>query len=918
MSVSDGTRDVLSSAAGLRPASAFIAIGAVLVAVAGRAVQLALFADGVQPEAEVQAAAPWPEFEIVDRIGRPLALSVECFDVTVSPRALWRSHTPARIALAMAEALEADDAEGMLLARMLPAQAERTGGWITPEEPELLRFEGEGLERVRGWLDGHALGAERAGLEPLAGFELVPLPGQDGAAVSDGNLPDHGGAWTLAWSPAQVLSADERTRQIGEQLGRRPERWTTRLLGDLALLVRAAGLPADVTEDLERLVPSERGPRLRDLVWNELCPTTYRLVARRVDPVLAHSLAQVLREESVSPWQVQLVPRLERRHPARPADVGVLAMGEGGAQAADPFAVMGHWGVLGAGDAERQARSDLANAPHLLDWDQNADPLLARAGELGRRWRPWSGLEKLCSDVLETARHELPLDESPRSLTKRERNVSRDRRSRWPDRVPNYFVESSEGAPVPLFHSTLDAGLQRMAHDELLGVLEEFDSALAMGIAVDVESGEVLSIDGVQAYDSKWFAPTQHVFTPGSTMKAIIMAMALDRGLVHPDEEIQTFAPLGYRVRSASGKGRVRLIREALGAPTEPWITASQGLAQSVNAVLVQVGLRMDAADLRAGLVQLGYGARPGAGLGPERVGHLRRLDKGTWKRRYTHASVSFGHEIGVTLWQHAAALATLVRGGEALPLRMLRGLSQGDDGWDLRPGQGERVLSERACAQVRTMMALGAAEGTGRRVAHPEMHPEFHYLGTKTGTTEKVESEICIHVELAHALDHEADKTRCSKSCRSRLRGQRDHKGLRNTCYTSSMMAVGQLEPGGRQILVLVVVDDARSKAKFGADVAGRAAVRILRRAFELPPDPAVERLSNGPALSAQALSQTELPWFQDAAEAYAEASYAEASEGEWGEDPYDSNEVWEDPVPFEELPAGGLLSTQGQGEWR
>ena len=42
-------------------------------------------------------------------------------------------------------------------------------------------------------------------------------------------------------------------------------------------------------------------------------------------------------------------------------------------------------------------------------------------------------------------------------------------------------------------------------------------------------------------------------------------------------------------------------------------------------------------------------------------------------------------------------------------------------------------------------MMALGAEIGTGRQIANPGDHPEFEWIGTKTGTTEKVSTELCV-----------------------------------------------------------------------------------------------------------------------------------------------------------------------------
>lgn len=90
-----GARVTSVGASGLRPLAAYAGIGAVLLAVGAKAVWIHTATAGEQPSGSADVTAPWPGFEVVDREGRALALSVECFDLTVSPRALWRSHTAA-------------------------------------------------------------------------------------------------------------------------------------------------------------------------------------------------------------------------------------------------------------------------------------------------------------------------------------------------------------------------------------------------------------------------------------------------------------------------------------------------------------------------------------------------------------------------------------------------------------------------------------------------------------------------------------------------------------------------------------------------------------------------------------------------------------------------------------------------------
>ena len=863
------TAVVPESASGLRPAGVFVLVGLVFGAVLLRSLYIQVFAEGAQPDAVREVASPTPSFSIVDRAGVPLALSVETFDVEVSPRSMWRSHTPERMARRIAEALEvSDDAgsrvaspdAGEVLARSMPPgfSAGLLPGRLAPEDPALLRFSAQQADAVRAYLRA---GTARESEEPvpIRGLDLFPLEALPGAPLE----------WTLVMEPAVLLGVESRREQLGVTVaadGRErvpsPDRWTRRLLDDLVALVGEARIEDSLPEarrlELQRAPSIERRELLRAEVWAELFPTQYRILARGVDPVRGHRLQEVCREEGVSPWQLQLVPRVERRHPTRPGGIPVPPDAELALERPeDAFALLGHWGVLDEPRADYWARKDREERPHLLPWEAEEDPFLAYREDLVVERRPWSGVELLARTEIEDGPwSDLVEEVRGRTYTYRSRVLARDRRREWEGSVPDYFLAATEATEVPSVVSTLDAHLQEVVHAELGLLMETHDPAMAMAIVVDVETGDVLALDSRSAYAYSGFAPLLHVFTPGSTFKAVIMALALDAGTTRPDRTYPTFADEGgLRLPG-------RRIREAEGAPESSRITAAEALAFSCNAVLVQVAHEMEAAHIRDRLVALGYDASPGAGLGPERAGRLTPLRKGSWSRNQTHASVAFGHEVGVTLWQHAAALATILRGGERRPLRLLRGIERGDEAWDLEPARGERVLGEAACAEVRAMMALGAEIGTGRQIAGPEANPEFEWLGTKTGTTEKVGTELCVHLEL-DALARFAREGRRWTAADRRALFQRPKPHRRRTCYTSSICAAGRVvtEEGPREVMVLVVADDARGRERFGSRVTGGTAIAILRQALGLPrafsgeggeAEPAVAR-SGGPVLFEQ-----------------------------------------------------------------
>lgn len=384
-----------------------------------------------------------------------------------------------------------------------------------------------------------------------------------------------------------------------------------------------------------------------------------------------------------------------------------------------------------------------------------------------------------------------------------------------------YYQGSTERDEAPSVRLTLDLELQERMGEILEACRVEHSAALVEGIVLDVESGAVLALEAASTWPAHSFPPIHHQFTPGSTFKVLTMAIAVNEGLVAPSEPID----VGYGHWRVPGSSRV--IHEAEGHRTGV-ITASECLAWSQNAGLVQIGLRIPDELFHGTLERLGYGDTPATGLGNEASGYLPALEGDGWSHAYTHASVCIGHEVAVTLWQHAAGLATVMRGGEWRPLTLVAGIEKSGRFVAAPPRAGRMVLHPQACAIVREMMELGAEEGTGRHVFRPELS-----MATKTGTAEKTPSEVSMHV-LGPAVAAAAEAGRAFTGEDFRALPKR---GSVANCYTSSMCAVGTHPDGDRELLVLVVVEEPSGKQKFGSKVAGPAAIQILEAALGLEP---------------------------------------------------------------------------------
>lgn len=751
------------SASGLRLSAAFLLIITVLGVVALKASKVSLWDEGKQPRNLKEQRSPEIAFDLVDKTGVPLAISIERMELVAYPNALWQAHTPDQLLPRLATALgwKVEDLAGALLPPL-------EKGWFEVTDSSLA-LDAAKAQSVANWIARGTLEAEGPA-NPIRGFQLRPAKD---------------GTYHLFWQPLVVLSQQVRE----EHAAKSTVRWTRKLADDLIACLYGAQLKKQLESNERELNAA------RQVVWSALLPLHFKRVMKEVPPQTSMSVYQLLKDERVREHQARLLPVNKRVYPVRQgADKGEV-----------PVPVLGSWGMLDEDDARERARTELRlGADRDLEREEQED---LDARELLRRSypSPVSGLELAGYQLLQRPEYDW---------------IQRDPESYFflasfvPRRSPQRFFQADDpGDPTPRIVTTLDAGLQRHMRVALQQVMDEHHPALAMAIAIEVATGKVLAVDSVDAYEASGFLPTVHTYTPGSTMKVLVMATAVDTNSISLTEKFDTFN--GHF--NLDGK---RMIHEAEGAQKGE-LTPALGLAHSCNAVLVQIGLRIPAQQLYERFLALGYGKPPHAGLGSERAGLIPAWP---WDRRFKHASVCIGHQMQVTLWQQATALATVVRGGNLLPLRLFESVEQGERHEELPgPGPGTPVFQPETCRIVREMMKLGATIGTGRNVSCPDFE-----MGTKTGTAQKVGTEVCLHAEMAYNRDRA--KGVGPALTREQLRAKKPHPG---NCYTSSMCAWGHLPDSPREVMVYVVVDEPRSSRHYGSEIAGPAAMSILKEAI-------------------------------------------------------------------------------------
>ncbi len=279
---------------------------------------------------------------------------------------------------------------------------------------------------------------------------------------------------------------------------------------------------------------------------------------------------------------------------------------------------------------------------------------------------------------------------------------------------------------------TLDATIQQFAREALLEQFKRYEAEGATAIAADPRTGAILAMVSLPDFDPADARRTDpnlfcnrvltDQYEPGSIIKPIIAAIALDTGVVNTHETI--FCENGHY--SGRGFGRISEFREGFGD-----LAVRDILAKSSNIGMAKIGQRTGPERLYKGLTLFGFGKKVGIELPGEAAGLLRPPDQ--WNG-YSVTRIPFGQEISVTALQMLRAFCMLANGGRPVQPYLIKAVVEPDGSIvNVRPPAlrvGYVIKPEIAKWIVTEAMTAVVNEGTGRR-AKLEKWQVFGKTGT-------------------------------------------------------------------------------------------------------------------------------------------------------------------------------------------
>ena len=278
-----------------------------------------------------------------------------------------------------------------------------------------------------------------------------------------------------------------------------------------------------------------------------------------------------------------------------------------------------------------------------------------------------------------------------------------------------------EDKPGNNLYLSIDLRLQYLAYRELLAAVREHKAKSGTLVLLDAQTGEVLALVNQPSYNPNKRSTINRsnlrnraltdIFEPGSTVKPLTVAAALESGKYSPASRINT-SPGYLRI----GRNTIRDHRNY------GEIDLTTLLVKSSNVGAGKLALAMDADAVWSMFSRVRFGQDTGSGFPGERTGRLPYHED--W-RDIERVTLSYGYGVSVTTLQLAQAYTAFAGQGE---LKLTSLLKQD------APVVGEPVMSVSTAKSILSMLEAVTRDGTGTRARVP-----FYQVAGKTGTVHKV-----------------------------------------------------------------------------------------------------------------------------------------------------------------------------------
>lgn len=319
--------------------------------------------------------------------------------------------------------------------------------------------------------------------------------------------------------------------------------------------------------------------------------------------------------------------------------------------------------------------------------------------------------------------------------------------------VEQTIIEPVNGRSI---ETSLDIGAQQIVEKYVNAFNEKMGGKHVGVIVEDPSTGEMIAMDGGDRYDlneprdlSREYSEEEikamndeetvealngiwsnycvtDAFEPGSVVKPIVMAGALEKGKI---SESDTFLCDGLEVFGANAETKIKCAVYPDAHGTE---TLGEVIANSCNDGMMQIGAKMGSEQFIKAQSLFNFGARTGIDLPNEGTGIIHTEDT---MGETELATSAFGQGYTCTMIQEINALCSVINGGYYYQPHLVTKIKDANGGIvkTFSPTLLKQTISSNISADIRSYMELSVKEGTSHY-----SKVQGYSSGGKTGTAEK------------------------------------------------------------------------------------------------------------------------------------------------------------------------------------
>lgn len=323
---------------------------------------------------------------------------------------------------------------------------------------------------------------------------------------------------------------------------------------------------------------------------------------------------------------------------------------------------------------------------------------------------------------------------SQETLLERSRQTVRLSRAGNGAIMPTYAPEGFLHSDDLKLQLTIDNRLQRAARTALKEQIDKFQAKRGAVIVMDATDGSLLALVSHPTYNANQYSkadislfrnwPVADLYEPGSTFKPLIVAIALENGVIKPEDVFNDPGTIKVADRIIKN-AEINSFRR---------INIAEILQTSSNVGMVQIIQRLKPRTYYNWLEKLGLGQKMDTDLPFAVSGSLKRQEK-FLSSNLEPATTSFGQGFSLTPLQLVQMHGALANGGKLITPHVVQGLidNQGKIHYSPNLPAPRQIFSPTTTQKVMDMMETVVSQGSGKA-----SQIKGYGIAGKTGTAQK------------------------------------------------------------------------------------------------------------------------------------------------------------------------------------